>query len=459
MRGLRTTVLVTALVSCATTAAVVLLPHGYFAHRWPTLHVALETAASLMALFAGFLALGRLGRRTRVDEWTLACALMVFALLNVFFVSVPALSQLIPRDLAVWVTLAGRSLGAALFALAAFAPRHRLRWPGMMLMAAAAGAATAALLAIVLVGALAGRLPAELAATLPAGPARPDLGAHLALLALHLALAALYSAAAVGFLRRCRRLGDEFLGWLAVAAVLAAVSHINYALDPSQHATWVYNGDAYRLCFYAVLLAGSIREIWSYWRTLSEAAVVSERRRIACDLHDGLAQELACLARNLDSLGGQADDDALGRMRWAVERAQLESRRAVSTLARNGKAIEVALAETAVELAERCHVGLELSLASGARLSPARSEALVRIAGEAITNAARHSDARNVRLSLERDGPGVRLRVSDTGRGFDTAVPAVGFGLASMRERALSVGGDLRISSAPGRGTEVEAVL
>jgi signal transduction histidine kinase len=203
-----------------------------------------------------------------------------------------------------------------------------------------------------------------------------------------------------------------------------------------------------------------MREISSYWKTLSEAAVLEERRRIACDLHDGLAQELAYISRNLGSVAGEADADAVERLRLAVERAWLESRRAIHALApARDQAIEVALAETAVEIAERFCVDLELDLAPGVRLSPTRAEALVRIASEAVTNAARHSGARTVTLSLVRDASVVRLRVADTGCGFDTAVPASGFGLISMRERARSVGGELRICSTPGRGSEVEVAV
>jgi signal transduction histidine kinase len=231
-------------------------------------------------------------------------------------------------------------------------------------------------------------------------------------------------------------------------------------LYPSFYSQWVHTGDAFRLSFYAVLLAGSMREIWSYWRALSEAAVFEERRRIARDLHDGLAQELAYLARNLDGLDGETGAAVLGRLRSAVERAQLESRHAISALAApSGQDTGVALAEAAREIAERFHVGLEIDLVRGVRLSAARAEALVRIACEAVTNAARHSGASRVNLSLERDGSGVRLRVSDSGRGFDTTVPGGGFGLISMRERARAVGGELRISSAPGRGSKVEAAL
>jgi len=84
---------------------------------------------------------------------------------------------------------------------------------------------------------------------------------------------------------------------------------------------------------------------------------------------------------------------------------------------------------------------------------------MVRIACEAVTNAARHSGAGLVRLSLRHEGKRVRLRVSDAGCGFNPGIGGGGFGLISMRERADSVGGDLRISSAPGRGSEVEVVL
>jgi signal transduction histidine kinase len=232
----------------------------------------------------------------------------------------------------------------------------------------------------------------------------------------------------------------------------------------------VHNGDISRLCFYATLLAGSMREIVSYWQALSETAVMGERQRIAYDLHDGVAQELAYLARHLgpgdgrpgeEELGGEAlGAEALGRLRAAVQRAQLESRRAVSALAASSAdPVEVVLARAAAEVAGRYHVGLHLDLVRGAVISGAREDALVRIACEAVTNVARHSGARQASLTLECHGPLLRLRVSDRGCGFDLASAGHGFGLAAMRQRARSVGGELRVSSIPGQGSEVEATL
>lgn len=458
VRGWSTAVLVTAVVSAVVTLAVALLPQLHFAYWQPLLHAALETAASLIALLAGFLFFGRLRRARRLNELLLAYALALLALLNFFLLTVPAVAPLAPPELMAWAALLCSSLGAVLFALAAFVSPRRLR-PGLVLAAGVAGVATAALVtaaAIVLIE----RLRQEAAALRPPElPVRPDLHARPEVLALQLLMSLLYALAAVGFLRRSRRLDDEFLGWLAIAAILAAASHINYSLYPSLYSQWVHIGDAFRLCFYAILLAGSMREVWSYWHALSETAVLEERQRIARDLHDGLAQELAYLARNLDSLGGDASGDTLRRLLRAVERAQFESRRAVSTLAAPaGQAIETALANAVGEIAERFQVVLDLDLVPGVRLSAARTEALVRIACEAVTNAARHSGSSRIRLTVERDGSRVRLGVSDTGCGFDTAAQG-GFGLVSMRERAHSVGGELCISSAPGRGSDVEVTL
>jgi signal transduction histidine kinase len=425
--------------------------------------VAVETAASLAALLAGSLVAGRLLRRGTFNEMVLASALAVFALTNIFLLTIPALIQSLADSLTACALLTGSSLGAVLFAFSAFAPRLRLRRPAISLAACLACGSAAALLTAAMLNAFAGQLARGLiGAPGPASSAWSGLDRPPALLALQLALALLYCAAAAGFLRRSRRLCDEFLGWLAIAAVFAAFAHINYALYPSPYWQGVGIGDFFRLCAYAVFLVGSIREIWLHWHALSETAVLAERRRIARDLHDGLAQELAYLARNLESLDGEPHperDETLSRLRGAVERAQLESRRAVSTLAAPLlRPVDVALAEAAAAVAGRFRLGLELDLASGVRVSAVQEEALVRIVCEAVTNAACHSGAGQVRLTLERDGPRLRLRVSDRGSGFDPAT-ASGFGLISMRERARSAGGELRISSAPGRGCVVEAEL
>ena len=457
VQRIRGAVLATVVFSGSITALVALLPSLHSSYSRSALHIVLETAASLIATLAAFLVFGRVRRSTLLNELTLAAALSVLAVSNLLFGMLPFLEAPAPSEPILWMFLAGGVLGTLLFALAAFVPRRRLPKEVLVLAGRTAAAAAVLVFGIALIGGFTHHAAQHFGAAqqtvfgLRALPITP---------ALNLVMAVLCGLAAIGFLSRCRQLGDEFLGWLAIASVLAAASHVNYLLYPTLGSNSTYTGEAFRVLFYAALLAGSMREISSYWRALSVGAVLEERRRVARDLHDGLAQELAYLARNLDLLDERATGETVGRLRRAVGRAQLESRRAIRALAApSGQTFATVLAEAAGEVAERFHIEVLLDTVRDVRLSETRTEAMVRIACEAITNAARHSGTSLVRLSLRHDKGHVRLRVSDAGCGFNPDVRCEGFGLISMRERAESVGADLRISSTPGRGSEVEAVL
>jgi signal transduction histidine kinase len=78
---------------------------------------------------------------------------------------------------------------------------------------------------------------------------------------------------------------------------------------------------------------------------------------------------------------------------------------------------------------------------------------------EALQNVARHSGAGRVEVSLLTEGDEIRLHVKDRGKGFDPVQLSDGLGLVSMRERLRLVGGKIKISSAPGLGTEIEAAV
>ncbi|MEO5818332.1 MAG: sensor histidine kinase, partial [Gemmatimonadaceae bacterium] len=88
--------------------------------------------------------------------------------------------------------------------------------------------------------------------------------------------------------------------------------------------------------------------------------------------------------------------------------------------------------------------------------------ALYRVAQEALRNAARHAQASHVDVSLRRDGRSAVLEIVDDGRGFDVERAEArrpGMGLFSMRERVGLVNGRLTVSSAPGRGTQIVAIV
>jgi signal transduction histidine kinase len=298
------------------------------------------------------------------------------------------------------------------------------------------------------------------------GPETPDrafLEGNLVLHVIQLLSATLFGMAAVGFARRAARTGDELMTWFAAGATLSAFARVHYFLFPSLYTDWVYTGDFFRVAFYVVLLIGIGHEIDRYWRDHARAAVLEERRRMARDLHDGLAQELAFIATQSKYLAGPEEDSSMTQIAVAADRALDESRRAIAALTRPlDEPLAVVLADVSEEVAGRVGLELDLNLSVDVDVSPQTREALLRIVREAVTNAARHGKATLVRVELA-NGRGVRLRVSDNGSGFDPAhvepSEVGGFGLTSMRERAEELGGNLKVRSRPGTGTEIEVAL
>jgi signal transduction histidine kinase len=191
------------------------------------------------------------------------------------------------------------------------------------------------------------------------------------------------------------------------------------------------------------------------------AASLEERRRLARDVHDGLAQEISFIARNVRLLRERgADPQLVERISRSVARAQEESRRVVGALAaRPDESLDQALAQAVQEAAQRYGASVDMELASGIALSPREKEAVIRIASEAVANAAEHSGAEVLRIYLERADEGVRLGVEDDGAGFDKEQPKRGFGLVTMKDRAEALGGKLQIDSSHGAGTKVELEL
>jgi signal transduction histidine kinase len=448
------------LASAAVTAVVTVHPQFRFASGQTELRATFGTAVCLIALLAGFLTLGRFRRRARLADLALVGALGVLVPSTMLFATLPSLSGVAASDFFVWPAIIGPSLGSLLFAATAVVPARRVRRAGCAQVTATVCIVLAFGLMTALGRVLVAHLPVAVTVLPVTSPAPPVLHAGAGLATLEMLAAVLDALAALIYLGRARTLGREFSAWLAVASVFAAAAHLNYFLYPSLYAQVVSVGDVFWFSFWAVLLAGAMRETWCYWRDLADLALVTERRRIARDLHDGLAQELAYLTRNLAALDGHVEQEVLNRLHRAAERARQQSRLAISGITYSGRASATdGLADAVRETAKRLGVELELDLPADIRLRPGHCDALVRIACEAVANAARHSGAGRVSLSVARQGSRVRLCVRDSGAGFDPGGPTAGHGLTSMRERAQSVGGNLLISSAPGRGTEIEAIL
>jgi signal transduction histidine kinase len=437
--------------AAAVTALAFAVPSVQYAYRSPSLHVAIETTNALIALLAAYLVFGRFRVSALLSDLVLVCALTLFAFTNLFFLALPlAVPSAYPDSGATWTSVLGILLATAAFGAGGFASERRLRNPAR---AAGLGVALCIWLvtgAGVCIAVFAGDTSAGFPAWLsPESADRPLLVGNPAVLTAQLVGVLLFLVAAFGYLRRAERGRDELMQWFGAGATLAAFASLNYLFFPSLYSEWVYTGDFLRLGFYLLVLVGTGREIQMYWHRLADVAVLEDRRRIARDLHDGLAQELAFIAAETSGPAGKA-----------AERALDESRRAIAALTRRvDEPLDVALVQAAEEVAYRVGTQVRFEGARVADVPGETREALIRIVREAVTNAARHGGAERVQIELA-NGNGLRLLIADDGSGFTPGGPRPGgFGLVSMRERAEALGGSFRLASAPGRGTEIEVVL
>jgi signal transduction histidine kinase len=152
----------------------------------------------------------------------------------------------------------------------------------------------------------------------------------------------------------------------------------------------------------------------------------------------------------------------------AARRAVAASRGVIVDLsASDADGTDTALRQVADELSARFGIEIDLKLAADGEvwpahdLDPARREDVVRIAREAIVNAAKHGGAHHVELVFERTGARCRLRVSDDGRGMsnNTERRRGGYGLQMMRARAAGLGGGLRVRPSLEGGAEIEVAF
>ncbi|HSK98721.1 MAG TPA: response regulator, partial [Rubrobacteraceae bacterium] len=195
----------------------------------------------------------------------------------------------------------------------------------------------------------------------------------------------------------------------------------------------------------------------------------AERSRIARDLHDEVLQDLTYAMQQMQgsrtAMGGGDRDVELGDALAALQRSIRGLRGAVYDLSPEQKDAGsfIRSLRSLVELHRRmdpdCEVELEVADGFPKDLSEGLEKELLLIVREALTNARRHSDARRVSVTAGSSGDKLWLEISDDGRGFDAASAPGGMGTRSMRGRARSLGGDLKIKSKPDEGTRVRVEM
>lgn len=198
-------------------------------------------------------------------------------------------------------------------------------------------------------------------------------------------------------------------------------------------------------------------------------AVLEERQRIGMDLHDGIIQSIYAVGLSLENARHTLRKDA------AATEAQLaQAIEGLNEVIRDirgyildlrprrfqGTELGEALRELARGFFANTLMAVQLDLEPGAEdgLTGEQRGALYHVALEALSNAARHSRASAVRLSLRQGAEDIVLAVEDNGQGFDAEAvrSAQGQGLDNMRARTRGIGGEMRLTTDQGKGTRVE---
>src|SRR5205807_3027576 len=206
-----------------------------------------------------------------------------------------------------------------------------------------------------------------------------------------------------------------------------------------------------------------------------QRAASNERRRIAQELHDGLAQELTGVVLALEGCQRALDRDP-SVLAPQLAKAARDARATLSDVRQymaalrqaeesGGLNLPVAVSRLVDDLRRQSGLHVDLDETGTPRdLEPFIERALIRIVGEGLRNVAQHAGGTNAKVVLRYDSDQVVATIEDDGKGFEsteleTAEERGHYGIVGMRERAEGVGGQLVVRSEPGRGTIVRATI
>lgn len=207
-------------------------------------------------------------------------------------------------------------------------------------------------------------------------------------------------------------------------------------------------------------------QLRQYALRIEDQATLQERTRIAREIHDSLGHSLTALNLQLETALKLWQSNPTKAQIFLAQAKNLGSqalqdvRQSVSTMRRNplqGRSLEQAIASVAEDFHRSTgilpsqHVQLTDSIPTDV------STAIYRIVQEALTNISKYASATQVKIQLIAKTTNLELTVQDNGRGFNLDQNTTGFGLQTMRDRTIALGGDFNINSTPGQGCTITA--
>jgi signal transduction histidine kinase len=267
------------------------------------------------------------------------------------------------------------------------------------------------------------------------------------------------------------------LGLASTASIVLSLTHVFLAQFTPRFA-WIMQGYNLTLLivytlFSLVVATVPYRINLNIRRRIERDAIIEERRRIAREIHDGVAQSLSYLnlkTKSVSDLLTSKDTvqaiTELSEIRDVVQDTYEDIRESIDQLSTEIRSVSIlaALGNYVREFSSNNGIPVKFEIAKPfSRLSPVAELQLLRIGQEALTNVRRHAMASNVEVMLKNTADMVEMVVKDDGQGFDLQAleePPPGYhGLTIIKERAEGLGGKVWIETAPGQGTEIKVHL
>ncbi len=215
-------------------------------------------------------------------------------------------------------------------------------------------------------------------------------------------------------------------------------------------------------------LAIANQRIRNYALRAEEIATLQERNRIAREIHDSLGHSLTALnlhlemALKLAHIQPDRSREVLTEAKRLGSIALQDVRESVSTLRSDplqGQDLPAAIHKLVDDLKLSNQIEPACYLDLPAKLPLDVATAVYRIVQEALTNITKYAEADEAIVSVRSNANAIELKIADNGRGFNPTHNSTGFGLQGMRERVLSLQGKFEVSSAPGQGCQIMAVI